>query len=201
MKYVRKFISVAMSMLCICFMFGCGSQPAKDPSAVVSEEIDNIKDGNRDLYKNMFWHGSINMDSDKSAKELFKESSAKVDNALSNITYTINSEDIYGDEAVVNVTLTGPELDTVWSKLVNRIKDDISSRAINIANLNFETIAERYDKIISEILDENMKTSTRTMDIKLKKDNGQWKITNTDNIVKLTINMHPDRVKHVINHI
>ncbi|NME81548.1 DUF5105 domain-containing protein [Clostridium sp. SM-530-WT-3G] len=201
MKYVRRFISVIMSMLCIYFMIGCGSQPAKAPSVVVSEEIDNIKNGNRDLYKNMFWHGMININSDRSVKDIFQNSSRKIDKALGDITYTINSENISGDEAIVNVTVTGPELDNVWGQLVKCVKNDLSSGVIDIMNLNIETIGERYDNIISNLLDNNMKTSTRTMDIKLKKEDGQWKISNTDNIIKLTINIHPDNVKHVLNNI
>jgi len=200
MKYVRSCIVFCFSILVMCIMLGC-SQLAESPSQVVSKEIDNIKGGNRDLYKNMFLNGIVDINFEESEKELFKNSSVKIDRALSDITYTINSEKIFGDEAVVNVTLTGPELDLVWSKLVNCVKSDISSGAIGITNLNLEIIVDRYDKIISDFLDNNMKTSTRSMDIKLKKDNGQWKISDSDNIVKLTINVHPDNVKHILNHI
>lgn len=200
MKYVRKFSVFIISILSMCFIFGCGSEPTKSPAQVITDEIEGIKGGDREVYKNMFWHGMIDMDSDKSTKELFQNSSVKIDKAISDINYTVNSESISGDSAVVNVTLTGPELDVVWSELVNTVKKDISSGLISITNLNLEIIGERYDKIICDLLDNNMKTSTRTMDIKLEKKNGEWQI-NEDNLVKLTINMHPDKVKHVLNHI
>lgn len=200
MKYVNKLIAVFFSAILLLSIYGCGQQPTKTPTEVVSEQIDLIKDGNRDLYRNMFWHGIINVDTKNNVKDIFKTSSVKIDEALSSMDYTVNSEKISGDNAVVNVTLTGPELDSVWSDLVQNVRNDISSGALSITKLDLDTIADRYDKIISNLLD-NMKTSTRSMDIKLVKEQGEWKIDNTDNIVKLTINMHPDKVKHVLNHI
>lgn len=199
MKYVKKIMAVFICMILIVISAGC-NEPSKTPSEVVSEQIDMIKDGNRDLYKNMFWHGIINIDTDKSVKDIFKNSSIKIDDAISNMDYTINSEEISGDKAVVNVTVTGPELDYVWTEIVKDVRNDISSGTIGIENMDLDTLADRYDKIICDLLD-NMKTSTRTMDVKLVKDQGEWKISNSDNIVKLTINMHPDEVKHVLNHI
>lgn len=200
MKYLYKVLMMAVSLVLTISFCGCGSTSEKTPSQVVTENLDYIKNGNHDIYKDMFKHGLINIESDKSAKDLFPESSVKIDNALSRMTYTINSEKINGDKAVVNVTLTGPELDSVFSELVKDVRSDFSNGLLSLSDLDIDTIASRYDKLVSGLLDD-MNISERTMDIKLVKNQGEWELKDNDNIIKITVNIHPDEVQHVIDHI
>ncbi|HCW53702.1 MAG TPA: hypothetical protein DG753_08200 [Clostridium sp.] len=200
MKYINKVFAVFAMIIFVTSVCCCSATPTKSPSQAVEEMIESIKGGDNSFYKNMFNKGFIKIETDKNKRELFPESSVKLDNYMKNIDYTINSEKIDGDEAVVNVTLKGPELDCILQDIIKKLRSDFSSGELTLDDLNLDSIALKYDKYVSGILD-NVKTSERTIDIKLVNKDGEWKLKNDDNIIKLTINIHPDEVKHIMNHI
>lgn len=193
MRYIRRVLLMLLAVVFITRAYGCGfGGVTKTPTEVTSETLDNIKSGDSNKIQNIFeGNGLIKINSSKGLSVILPSSSDKMKKLLQNINYNVNSERIDGDDAVVNVTVTGPDLNEVFDKLISNMVNDIKSGELTSDNFDMNKMSAKYDGELSELL-ENVKTSERTGDIELEKSRGKWVIDDENEICRLAVNIDPD---------
>ena len=188
MNYLKKIVAVFITVILTVSLTGCGT---KSPTKVVSESLDAIKSGNNKAFSDTLNEDISGEKNSDNSTEKYNESIEKMAESIKNITYKINSETIDGDTAKVNVTVTGPDLADVLSKFMQKAFEDAFSQAFSGKKLSEEETDAKYDKILSELL-EDVKNTDRTMDVELTKENNEWKIKDENDLIKLVVNIDPD---------
>lgn len=193
MKVIKKTIFIALGFMLLAGLSGCGFDKADErtPTEVVSQSLDSIKSGNGEKIQDMLSENlPINIKGNSGLKELLPKSSEKMEAELKKITYKINSENINGDKAVVNVTVNGPDLKEPFDKLISDVVKDIKSGELSITKFDIDKESKKYDNELSE-LTKDVKTTERTGNIELEKKNGKW-VADTDDLCELSVNIDPD---------
>lgn len=181
-------MAVFITVILTVSLTGCGT---KSPTKVVSESLDAIKSGNNKAFSDTLNEDISGEKNSDNSTEKYNESIEKMAESIKNITYKINSETIDGDTAKVNVTVTGPDLADVLSKFMQKAFEDAFSQAFSGKKLSEEETDAKYDKILSELL-EDVNNTDRTMDVELTKENNEWKIKDENDLIKLVVNIDPD---------
>lgn len=190
MKGVKKLLSVFVTFMIAVTITGCGG---KSPTEIVSEKLDSVKLLDSSEFSQIFGETISKDESDKDSNESFSESTKKMKEFIKNITYKVNSETIEGDTAKVNVTLNGPDISEALNQFIDKAFAEAFSQAFSEQTLSDEEANAKYDKMFAEILN-GMKNTDRTMDIELIKENNEWKVKNENDLIKLVINIDPDKV-------
>lgn len=193
MKVIKKIICISLGFMLLSGISGCGFDKAKErtPTEVVSQSLDYIKSGDSENIQGMLSENlPINIKGNSGLKELLPESSEKLEDALKNITYKVNSENINGNKAVVNVTVNGPDLKEPFDMMISDVVKDIKSGELRITKFDIDKVSKKYDSSFSDLI-KNVKTTERTGNIELEKKHGKW-VVNMDDLSKLSININPD---------
>lgn len=193
MKVIKKIICISLGFMLLSGISGCGFDKAKErtPTEVVSQSLDYIKSGDSENIQGMLSENlPINIKGNSGLKELLPESSEKLEDALKNITYKVNSENINGNKAVVNVTVNGPDLKEPFDMMISDVVKDIKSGELRITKFDINKVSKKYDNSFSDLI-KNVKTTERTGNIELEKKHGKW-VVNMDDLSKLSININPD---------
>ena len=188
MNYLKKLLSIFITLVIAVTVTGCG---AKSPTKVVGEKLDSIKSGDSKEFSDILNNKISNSEETKDSDDAYSESLNKMVEAIKNITYKVNSENIDGDTAKVNVTLNGPDLAEALSQFMQKAFADAFSQAFSGKELSKEETDAKYDKMLAEILG-GMENTDRTMDIELVKENNEWKIKDENDLAKLVVNIDPD---------
>jgi len=192
MKFIKNIMCMTLAFILFLGLSACGGDKTQTtPTQEVKQCLDDIKSGDSQRIVNMFDnYFLIKIKNDSKFNELLSSSSEKMRLVLKDITYKFNSETIKGDEAVVNVTLTGPDLNEIFDQLSLNIAKDIQSGELNINNFDIKKVNEKYDSELSNLI-KNAKTTERTANIELEKDHGKWVIDDED-LCKLVLNIDLD---------
>lgn len=193
MKVIKKIICISLGFMLLSGISGCVFDKAKKktPTEVVSQSLDYIKSGDSENIQGMLSENlPINIKGNSGLKELLPESSEKLEDALKNITYKVNSENINGNKAVVNVTVNGPDLKEPFDMMISDVVKDIKSGELRITKFDIDKVSKKYDSSFSDLI-KNVKTTERTGNIELEKKHGKW-VVNMDDLSKLSININPD---------
>lgn len=193
MKVIKKIICISLGFMLLSGISGCVFDKAKKktPTEVVSQSLDYIKSGDSEKIQDMLSENlPINIKGNSGLKELLPKSSEKMKDSLKKITYNINSENINGDKAVVNVTVNGPDLKELFDTLISDVVKDIKSGELRITKVDIDKISKKYDNKFSELA-KNIQTTERTGDIELEKKNGKW-VADTDDLCELSVNIDSD---------
>lgn len=193
MRLIKKIICISLGVMLLLGVSGCGFDKAKErtPTEAVSQSLDSIKSGDSEKIQDMLSENlPINIKGNLGFKELLPKSSEKMKDSLKKITYNINSENINGDKAVVNVTVNGPDLKELFDTLISDVVKDIKSGELRITKVDIDKISKKYDNKFSELA-KNIQTTERTGDIELEKKNGKW-VADTDDLCELSVNIDSD---------
>ena len=117
---------------------------------------------------------------------------------VNKITYKINSETIDGDNAKVNVTLNGPDLENMLSKYIEKMFSEALSMQILGKSMTAEEQDKKFDEVFAEVIGE-AKFKERTMDVNLTKNGNQWEIKNKNELTKLVLNFDPSSMDKLQN--
>ncbi len=112
MRYVKQ-LSVVLVLIITTALVGCN---ANTPSDVVSEYFDKVKKGDtsaKELFAVVEESGQEVLDEDGVSKEV----TDKLIKKMKKLTYKINSEEINGDTAKVNVTVNSMNFGEVFGKV------------------------------------------------------------------------------------
>ena len=190
MKKLKKLALILAMMLSIVLLYGCGG---KAPTAVVNEYFEKIKSGDTDVQQ-LF--SMIEEEADKveeadensESDNLSEEVQNKLLEKVKEITYTVNSETIDGDNAKVNVTVKGMDLNIVIGKVMQEAFSFALTQAFSGTEMTEEESDAYYNSLFSNYLDE-VTYSDRTLDIELTKVDKEWKISEDSIITKLLFGM------------
>ena len=190
MKKLKKLALILAMMLSTVLLYGCGG---KAPTAVVNEYFEKIKSGDTDVQQ-LF--SMIEEESDKAEEtdensesdNLSEEVQNKLLEKVKEITYTVNSETIDGDNAKVNVTVKGMDLNIVIGKVMQEAFSFALTQAFSGTEMTEEESDAYYNSLFSNYLDE-VTYSDRTSDIELTKVDKEWKISEDSIITKLLFGM------------
>ena len=190
MKKLKKLALILAMMLSIVLLYGCGG---KAPTAVVNEYFEKIKSGDTDVQQ-LF--SMIEEEADKveeadensESDNLSEEVQNKLLEKVKEITYTVNSETIDGDNAKVNVTVKGMDLNIVIGKVMQEAFSFALTQAFSGTEMTEEESDAYYNSLFSNYLDE-VTYSDGTLDIELTKVDKEWKISEDSIITKLLFGM------------
>ena len=187
MQNLKKIISIMLLAVLITGVYGCGS---KSPSNVVKNYFEELKKG-----QNADFSAMLN-DSLKSAEKtnsedtkenkFSDESTKKLIDSMTKVTYTINSEKVDGDSATVNVKINGPDMSKVFAEFMQKAFTTALAKSFSGDKMSNDDQNKLYNSILSDCLD-NITYADRTGDISLKKSNGEWKIDADDSLKKLLL--------------
>ncbi len=107
---------------------------------------------------------------------------------MKKLFYTINSEKIDGDFAIVNIKVNGPDMATAMLDYIQQVFSNGLTQAFSTSKLTEEQSKKMDDDILSKCID-NIKYTDRTEDISLTKKDGKWEIVTNDALMTLLINM------------
>ncbi|WP_315079949.1 DUF4878 domain-containing protein [uncultured Clostridium sp.] len=185
MKKFKKVLSMTLVFILLSGVCGCAEK--QTPSNMVKNYLEEVKKGENVNFSKLL-NENLEKEDGKAAEDKanLDESEKKMINSMKKLTYKINSENIDGDSAVVNVTATAPDLAAVIGEFFQK--------AISVAfsgnNASDEENKKMFDNILSECLD-NVALTERTQDIHLEKVDEEWKITDGNEMVKLLANIDP----------
>ncbi|MGG7212644.1 DUF5105 domain-containing protein [Clostridium nigeriense] len=188
MRNFKKLALILAMMLSTVLIYGCGG---KTPTAVVNEYFEKIKSGDTDVQQlfSMVEEETENAEENEgnSQEDNFSEEvQNKLLEKLKEITYTVNSETIDGDNAKVNVTVKGMDLNIVIGKVMQEAFSFALTQAFSGTEMTEEENDAYFNNLFSKYLDE-VTYSERTLDIELTKVDKEWKIKETDTISKLLL--------------
>lgn len=181
---MKKIISILVTSMLTLGLVGCGSQ---SPKNTVKNYFENLKKGNFQNVETLLGeNASESGENNQSSEEINK----KLAELIKKTTYKINSEEINGDSATVNVKVNGPDIGSIIGKYMQESISIALSQAFSGTSLSQEEEQSMYDDILLRYLNEVAYTD-RTQDIKLTKKDGQWVIVEDNSLVKLVYNIDP----------
>ena len=184
-KIKKVIVTLVTSMLTI-GLVGCSSV---SPSDTVENYLKNLKNGKYEDIKALL-NENLNTEELNKNEEGSEEINSKLEELIKGMTYSINSEEINGDSATVNVKVNAPDIATVIGKYMQESFTMAFSQAFSGSQLSDSEQQDMYNEVLLKYLNETTYTD-RTQDIKLTKKDGEWKIVEDNSLVKLILNIDP----------
>lgn len=184
MKKFKKLVPFLLIFTLLIGLYGCGT---KSPSDTTKEYLEEVKKGENGDFSSLV-NKTFDKGENKAAETNKDESSKKLTESMKKLTYTINSEKIDGDKAVVNVKVNGPDVGNVMVDYMQKAVAMAFNEAFSGKEPTKEETEKLYEKLLIECLN-NIKFTDRTGDISLTKVDGKWKISGDDSLTKLLINI------------
>lgn len=194
MKLLKKISIVMTLMISVTTFYGCKSE-VTSISDVVKTYLDGIKNADeKTISASLNENISTLLNNGEIQKESIQNDSyKKLVSEIQKITYTINSENIDGDKATVNVKINGPDIADVIAKSIQKTFKSSLSQAFSDAEVTEEEQDKLYNDIMLECLNE-VKFTNRTGDITLEKSDNEWKIADENQLIKLILNIDPANI-------
>lgn len=189
MKQFKKILSIMLVFVMGLALNGCGNKTPSDTVKTYMEEAKKGESGNLASLLGQTMDAEESAEDDKDQDETTK----KMLNTLKKLTYTINSENINGDSATVNVTVNGPDLSAVMQEYMQRSMEDVFSNIFGDDFMDGDKQQDKSDKILSECL-ENVNYTERTGSLTLKKSGEEWKIESQEKLAGLLFNLNSSGV-------
>ena len=191
MKKISKIIGILIVALSVTIFTGCND---KTPTEVMTEYMDLIKSGSdNELFQSILVSNYSSTDNENS-----KEMTKKILSKYSNLTYKINSEEINGNEAKVNVTANVPDLNKAIQNFIQEALSKSLESAFSSEKPSEEEQNKFYEETFSKLI-ENITYVDNTVDVILVKKDNSWEIKSTDDIKKLLINVNLDALENFIS--
>lgn len=177
------------------FLIGLVGCSSKSPSDTVNEYFTSITKGENGDVNNLLAKevGQKSEDNKESEKKVSDESEKIIKDKIKQIKYTVNSENIEGEKATVNVKVNGINLGKVisnsFSKCMNESMSLVFSSALN-GEVNEEANKEKMNDLFEKILIDELNSvefDERTGDISLIKKDNKWQIEQNDDLTNLLI--------------
>lgn len=186
MKNLKKLAVILIFLLSTVSLYGCGGN---SPTDVVNEYFKKVKSGDSDI-QNLFTmvEEDAKQENDEALdnESFSEETQNKLLEKMKEITYTVNSETIDGDNAKVNVTVKGMDFNIVLGKAMQEAFSYLFTQAFSGIEMTDEQSDAYFNELINKHLDE-VTYSERTEDVELTKVDKDWKIKEGSAISKLLL--------------
>lgn len=161
----------------------------KKPSSIVKVFFLGLKNANSKQLISAINSMDASIKIDEKIFESMPLSTKKLEEALGKTKYEINSETINGDKALVNVTVASIDLSAVLGKYIKKALPQLFSNLFS-GKMTAKEIQAKQDVILSNIL-EKAAFKDSTGDFELVKKDGEWIISNMEDLIKLIFNVDP----------
>lgn len=181
MKFVKQ-LSMILILIVTTTLFGCGGNTS---SNVVSEYFNKVKKGDtnvQELFNIIKEEGQEILEEDQLSKEL----SDKLLKSMKKISYKINSEEVNGNTAIVNVTVNIMNFGEVFVKVIQESFSYSLAQSFSGMEMSEEEMGKYINDLTIKYLDE-VSYSDKTGDILLSKVDGKWKINENESLIKLVM--------------
>lgn len=189
-KHLRKLALLSLFIMSMTFLYGCNTT---GPSGAVETFLKEVKKGDKadpkivgDVLEGTI--NSINSQEDVEQNNMSPEVTEEFSNVLKKLEYKINSEDIEGDSALVNVTIKSPDLGTAIVTAFQRVLSLTYSDSISGNSKSDAEVETLYNESLLESLKE-IKYIDKVGDIELEKKDEDWVIVNTSQLTELLFNV------------
>lgn len=189
MRRISKVISGLISIVMVLALAGCGSTTPtsevkkyfKTVVAGEAEEINNMVDDaiNKSVY------GDVTPPSEEDGDGMTDETIKILDEIVSKMEYKVNSEEVDGDTAKVNVTVNGGNISMAFMGYLG----DLMTLSYTSDVLTTTPKAE-YNLLVNSLIWEKFNAieyDERTLDINLIKESNKWQIENDAALYELLL--------------
>ena len=179
----RKAVHILFILAIITMFMGCSNKAEN----VVNDYFKKVQNGEvkfEDLIEQPMEDKVIDkIESDKFSKQYIDKMYSEFDNNIKNVKYKINSHNINGDEATVNVTVIGDNLSNNFKQVLTQTVKYVVQQAYLDNKMSQEEVNKYMSNLISEI--GQATSSERTSDITIEKVNGKWQVKNDSSLTEL----------------
>lgn len=192
MRLNKKILYILVAFILTLSLSACGTEEIKSsPSEAVDKFMTDFKNGDMEALKTMGLDDVILED-----ESLIGDSSEMLDNlekAFKNTSYEINSEEIDGENATVNVTVDSIDLDDVVTQAMLQSLREEFSDALSSGEISEEEKAIRQNEIFNMIL-EDPPFREMTGNFELVQEDNEWIITNGKELDELLFKVDLDNI-------
>ena len=173
---MKKVLSVIMVLVLVLGLAACGGSKKGTPEAAVDTLMAGIKAFDVKKIQSVM-SGEISED-DLGITEDTEVFFNQIKQWASNITYKLGKSEVDGDKATVSVDITYTDASDLMKEAFSEYFTQAMTKAFSNENVADEEMSKLFMDIISE-KSKTIKTGTDSvsLDLKLVKENGEWKIT------------------------
>ena len=173
-----------------------------NPEKTIDETFAALKEGNMDALNKYITEEEIDASLENEIMTGLIDASADTteDEELTKacfiqLEWKINETERDGNTAVVNVDITNKD----FSKVVGEVFSEMLAQAFSSTFTGREMTEEDITNLFKEKIEEVTDTTTATEEINLVKENGIWKFTNSDELVKILLPGLSEKVDELEN--
>lgn len=164
---MKKIISIVIALSLMIGMSGCGGET---PEQAVSNALNAVKTANKDEASKYFDYNTL-VKNAENGTTLDAESEEMVKLFFRDLSYQVESSSVNGDEATVKTEITNTDMSLVLKNMIAQ------ALPLAFSDISDEEMKDKTEQIFVDLLNsKDNKTVTNTVDIKLVKKDGQWKI-------------------------
>lgn len=137
------------------------------------------------------------IESDKFSKQYIDKIYSEFNDNLKNVNYRINSENVSGNEATVNITVIGEDL----SKNFENVVTQTVKYVVQQAYLDNKMSQDEVNKYIEQLNSDMGKASSteRSGDIHLEKIDNKWQVKEDDSLAEILTGINSSTFDSIAN--
>lgn len=186
-KCIKKVIAISVAVLTAGVMlYGCAGETSS-PKTVVNDYFKGISKGDDKKVMELLSEAPVDFNQEivESSDENIKKAQKIVIDNFKKITWTTGEEKIEGDKATVDVKVKGPNMMKALESYISKALEEGFKAVFNgEEELTEEKTEEIINKMLVEVM-EKMETDEREGKISLIKKEGQWKIEQNSELIKV----------------
>lgn len=185
-KCVKKVIAVSVAVLTVGVMlYGCAGETSS-PKTVVNDYFKGISKGDDKKVTELLSEAPVDFNQGlvESSDENIKKAQKIVIDNFKKITWTTGEEKIEGDKATVDVKVKGPNMMKALESYISKALEEGLKAAFSGEEITTEKTEEMVNKMLVEAM-EKMEIDEREGKISLIKKEGQWKIEQNSELIKV----------------
>ncbi|MFR5266581.1 hypothetical protein [Clostridium sp.] len=187
-KCVKKVIAVSVAVLTAGVMlYGCAGETSS-PKTVVNDYFKGISKGDDKKVTELLSEAPVDFNQGlvESFDENIKKAQKIVIDNFKKITWTTGEEKIEGDKATVDVKVKGPNMMKALESYISKALEEGLKAAFSGEEITTEKTEEMVNKMLVEAMGK-MEIDEREGKISLIKKEGQWKIEQNSELIKVIL--------------
>lgn len=185
---MKKIVSLVMAFAMFVGMTGCGAK--ETPETAVKNALDAIKAFDSEKAAKYMDYDALMKDVETGTQSENAKEDEAVKLVFKNLTYDIKSSTVDGDTATVKTEITNADMSSVITEMVTQVF------ALATTVTNPDELGDKGAKIFEDLLNSaDVKKTTKTVDIKLTKVDGNWRIDTDEDMMNAILGGLIDAMK------